>query len=371
MNPNQSETKFSIRINPSSDRSKPNELKRVTKPFSNWFGMIRIGSDTDIGLDRNSSDWLGINFYPILSLGQIFLGWKKNKTDFLCEICGEPLSPDEKEFNLRFPNHSKPFRINLNETVPSSQSESFGFRVHSDWNFGLDQSEPDWFLTDLHRSRFRTFFGLVRNDSEWLGFARIKFQFETFARVRDSVSFKINICSYYKKVCLVLKNKEFEEKNVFVYLIICHFDLANVIFSIKMVFSNSKIIFLITMKKMFFWSQSNTQTCLIEVVVRKIRSLEKEVFLWFWVLKWYQSRLIIQIRLFFIIKIKKFRKIILLIISNYLVAFETFPTDKFQILWIWLIIMFFLTEFSLTVFSYQFSKTDWIFINQSLYFQGK
>ena len=29
--------------------------------------MIRIGSDTDIGMNRNSSDWLGMNSYPLLS----------------------------------------------------------------------------------------------------------------------------------------------------------------------------------------------------------------------------------------------------------------------------------------------------------------
>ena len=31
--------------------------------------MICIGSDTDIGMNRNSSDWLGMNSYPILSSG--------------------------------------------------------------------------------------------------------------------------------------------------------------------------------------------------------------------------------------------------------------------------------------------------------------
>ena len=31
--------------------------------------MIRIGSDTDVGMNRNSSDWLGKNSYPILSPG--------------------------------------------------------------------------------------------------------------------------------------------------------------------------------------------------------------------------------------------------------------------------------------------------------------
>ena len=43
--------------------------KRVTKRFSDWFGMIRIGSDIAIGMNRNSSDCLGMNFYPILSPG--------------------------------------------------------------------------------------------------------------------------------------------------------------------------------------------------------------------------------------------------------------------------------------------------------------
>ena len=45
-------------------------IKRDTKRFSDWLRMIRIGSDTDIGMNRNSSDWLGMNFNPILSPGQ-------------------------------------------------------------------------------------------------------------------------------------------------------------------------------------------------------------------------------------------------------------------------------------------------------------
>ena len=31
-------------------------IKRDTKCFSDWFGMIRIGSDTDIGMNRNQSE---------------------------------------------------------------------------------------------------------------------------------------------------------------------------------------------------------------------------------------------------------------------------------------------------------------------------
>ena len=31
--------------------------------------MICIGFDTDIGMNRNSSDWFGMNSYPLLSPG--------------------------------------------------------------------------------------------------------------------------------------------------------------------------------------------------------------------------------------------------------------------------------------------------------------
>ena len=48
---------------------RPFFIKRDTKCFSDWFEMIRIGSDTDIGMNRNSSDWLRMNFNPILSPG--------------------------------------------------------------------------------------------------------------------------------------------------------------------------------------------------------------------------------------------------------------------------------------------------------------
>ena len=46
-------------------------IKRDTKRFSDWFGMIPISLDTYIGMNRNSSDWLGMNFNPILSPGWV------------------------------------------------------------------------------------------------------------------------------------------------------------------------------------------------------------------------------------------------------------------------------------------------------------
>ena len=50
-------------------------IKRDIKRFSDWFGIIRIGSDTDIGMNRNSSYWLGMNFNPILSPGMLPKFW--------------------------------------------------------------------------------------------------------------------------------------------------------------------------------------------------------------------------------------------------------------------------------------------------------
>ena len=39
--------------------------------------MIRIDLDTDIGMNRNSSDWIGINSYLIFGQRKNFFGLKK------------------------------------------------------------------------------------------------------------------------------------------------------------------------------------------------------------------------------------------------------------------------------------------------------
>ena len=48
------------------------------KPVLDWFEMIRIGSDTGVGMNRNSFDSLGINLNPKLSPALLceFLGKK-------------------------------------------------------------------------------------------------------------------------------------------------------------------------------------------------------------------------------------------------------------------------------------------------------
>ena len=47
--------------------------------------MIHIGSDTDIGMNRNNFDWLGMNSYPILSPGDVIIVKINNNIIFLCQ----------------------------------------------------------------------------------------------------------------------------------------------------------------------------------------------------------------------------------------------------------------------------------------------
>ena len=41
-------------------------IKRDTKRYSDWFGMIRIGSDTDIGMNRNSSNKIAYSMILVM-----------------------------------------------------------------------------------------------------------------------------------------------------------------------------------------------------------------------------------------------------------------------------------------------------------------
>ena len=43
-------------------------------------------------------------------------------------------------------------------------------RIHSDSSLGINQIKSDIILTVFHQTRYKTFFGLVRNDSDLLGY---------------------------------------------------------------------------------------------------------------------------------------------------------------------------------------------------------
>ena len=79
--------------------------------------------------------------------------------------------------------------ISPNEFEPNFQFVSFRLRMHLDWldwklgsdSFGLKSlDESHWFLTNFHRTRFKKFSRLVRNDLKWFGFAQIEILFEKF-----------------------------------------------------------------------------------------------------------------------------------------------------------------------------------------------
>ena len=56
-------------------------------------------------------------------------------------------------------------RINLDWKL------GFGLvRIHSDWCLGINRINSVWFLNIFHQTRYNMFFGLVRNDSNWLGY---------------------------------------------------------------------------------------------------------------------------------------------------------------------------------------------------------
>ena len=78
-------------------------------------------------------------------------------------------------FIRTYQNQSQSFRprIHSNWTFGLDQSELGlsrtvkSVRIHSDWSYGLNWNKLDWFLNDLCQKRFKKFFGLVRNGLEY------------------------------------------------------------------------------------------------------------------------------------------------------------------------------------------------------------
>ena len=44
------------------------------------------------------------------------------------------------------------------------------FRIHLDWPLGINRIKWDWFLTVFYQTWYKTFLGLVRHESHWLGY---------------------------------------------------------------------------------------------------------------------------------------------------------------------------------------------------------
>ena len=155
-----------------------------SKRFTDWFGLIHIDSDTDIGIIRNNSDWLELNSYPRLFPEKRF---KINPTQSDSIRYFYPV--ESKLIRNKFSvwvNQNQSGRgiiLNLNESV-------FGLiRIHPYWIFGLDLSVSALILIHsdckftsdsfgLSRINFQTFFNmkfkkffwLVGINSHWLGY---------------------------------------------------------------------------------------------------------------------------------------------------------------------------------------------------------
>ena len=117
--------------------------------------------------------------------------WRKNRNSETLKR----LNPNQLKKNV------ESFQCESFENESNCTSDSFDsvriknlVRIHSVWSPVLNRIEPDWFLTDMLRTRIKFFFRLVRNDSkrfeirfrnvlEQMWFDRIEFKFKTFVKV--------------------------------------------------------------------------------------------------------------------------------------------------------------------------------------------
>ena len=149
--------------------------------------MIRISLDTDVGMNRNSSDSLGMNSYPILS------EWfRNNPKNFLYLVWWKIV---ESQSDL--------IRFNLNQSLLGFTETGFSIRINPnhfdlrliqidalDW-IGLSQIDFWQFLIKRGAKRFSDWFGIVlnifQNCSKYLWFAQNEFQSDIFATAINRV----------------------------------------------------------------------------------------------------------------------------------------------------------------------------------------
>ena len=183
-----------------------------------WFGLVSIysdwciGLDTNIGMNRNSSDWLGMNFNPILSPGmqnvfrirsewncfiriqiaewfeKCWIGSEWLWFAFLAKVLdwNSSRSNQNYSYSFRYPSfQSISIGLRLIQTefsirINPNHSDLGFIRIDSDWNLGfglilIDVSEligSSWidFWPFFHQTSYKTFFWLVRNDLHLLGY---------------------------------------------------------------------------------------------------------------------------------------------------------------------------------------------------------
>ena len=148
MNPNHSETKFSIRINPNES-----EVGMIRNNFDWKFGL----DQTELGLIPIDLDWkLGFGLVRILS--DWCLGINRIKSDWFLTVF---IKRDTKRFSDWFGM----IRIESDTDIGMNRNSSDWLWIHLDSFFGLNQIRLNRFFTVFHQTSYKMFFGLVRNDS--------------------------------------------------------------------------------------------------------------------------------------------------------------------------------------------------------------
>ena len=171
--------------------------KRDSTRFSDWFGLIRLVSDTYFGMIRNIFYWFELNFYPKLSPGI--------KRALFPKLVRLNLLQSERirsKFSIRMNPDTEWCKTNIqSETIRALihsdwksihfriVSYSFGLkiyfklvRIHSDRSLGLIRINLQAFFNKGDSKRFWDWFGLIRivsdTISEWFGiplFSRVLF----------------------------------------------------------------------------------------------------------------------------------------------------------------------------------------------------
>ena len=105
--------------------------------------MIRIGSDTDIGMNRNNSDWLGMNFNPILSPGILYAVISAFERKIVKK------RPESKKKKVLFHQDNAPCHKSI-ATIAKLHEFDFELLPHPPYSLGLAPSNY-YLFADLTR----------------------------------------------------------------------------------------------------------------------------------------------------------------------------------------------------------------------------
>ena len=136
-----------------------------------WWKTIKNQSDLIQLITRHQSEWIRTNEKPSFQSRSIginsSLDWSKPNFQ-LKSIQMNPRSEWQIDSDWKFVVDQSELGFIL---IDLDWKLDFGLvRIHLDWCLGINRIKLDWFLTFFHQTRYKTFFGLFRNDLNWLGY---------------------------------------------------------------------------------------------------------------------------------------------------------------------------------------------------------